>query len=587
MSAYRERAVAEMRRHNPGATVTPIMRKLVADSAAMLARGPDDASRRAAAARAFAIGHLDDLHDSLRREFRKRGIGYHQAVTAEDATATVKRLLKGAKRVAKSKTMVGEEVGLTHALRDAGLTVLETDIGEYIVDLEGRGPSHITAPALHLNRSRIREILAAGGADLPDDDPARLSRHVRDAVREFFSDCDAGITGANTTIASSGRIVIVENEGNVSLGVSHPDLHIVITGLEKVVADEAGALAMLEVLAPNATAQPLTSFSHFLADPGKGQERHVVFVDNGRSAIAKDPRYREVLKCIRCGACMNTCPVYRTAGGLSYGSPYMGPIGAVVSPLLWGDGRYADLATASSLCGRCTEVCPVGIPLHRMLLELRADGVEHGELGSAVERIGWEAWAVAFAGSKRAKVVSSLGRFGIEHFGRFFEGFRPEGDPRTAPAVDVERDPGAIAGPGVGGRGPEEGREKREEEQDESDGLVELFRLRAEALGVEVVEKVKKEEGDRVLKATAAIANTGSVLLTGKETARRPLLAAARVVVEVQAKTLVRNPSDLEPYLGDGEALILTGASRTADIEKQIVRGIHGAESMVVVLKGG
>ena len=587
MSAYRERAVAEMRRNHPGETVTPIMRKLVADSAAMLARGPEDASQRATAARAFAIGHLDDLHDRLRREFRKRGIGYHRAVTAEDAVATVKRLLGGAKRVAKSKTMVGEEVGLTHALRDAGLTVLETDIGEYIVDLEGRGPSHITAPALHLNRARIREVLAGGGADLPDDDPGRLSRHVRDVVREFFRDCDAGITGANTTVASSGRIVIVENEGNVSLGVSHPELHIVITGLEKVVADEAGALAMLQVLAPNATAQPLTSFSHFLADPDKGQERHVVFVDNGRSAIAKDPRYRDVLKCIRCGACMNACPVYRTAGGLSYGSPYMGPIGAVVSPLIWGDGRYADLATASSLCGRCTEICPVGIPLHRMLLELRADGVESGELGSAVERIGWEAWAVAFAGRKRAKVASSLGRFGIEHFGRFFEGLRPEGDPRMAPAVNVERDPGVIEG---GGRREEagEGRVDREEARVGPTvelGLVELFRARAEALGVEVVEKVRKEEGDRVLKATAAIANTGSVLLTGKETARRPLLAAARVVVELRAKTIVRHPSDLGPYLGEGDALILTGASRTADIEKQLVRGIHGAESMVVVLK--
>jgi hypothetical protein len=203
-----------------------------------------------------------------------------------------------------------------------------------------------------------------------------------------------------------------------------------------------------------------------------------------------------------------------------------------------------------------------------------------------VERIGWEAWAVAFAGRKRAKVVSSLGRFGIEHFGRFFEGFRPEGDPRTAPAVGVERDPGVIEG---GGR--EEEREKREEGRGGAPegemGLVELFRARAGALGVEVVEKAGKEDGDRVLKATAAIANTGSLLLTGKETARRPLLAAGRVVVELRAKTIVRHPSDLGPYLGDGEALILTGASRTADIEKQIVRGIHGAESMVVVLKGG
>lgn len=582
MSAYRERATQEMRRHHPGETVTPIMRKLVADSAAMLARGPSDAAQRAAAARSFAIGHLDDLHEELRRQFRRRGIGYHRAATPQEAVATMKRLLRGAKRVAKSKTMVGEEAGLTRALREAGIDVLETDIGEYIVDIEGRGPSHITAPALHLNRVRIRELLARGGADLPDDDPVRLSRHVRDIVRDFFADCDAGITGANTTVAASGRIVIVENEGNVSLGASHPDLHVAITGLEKVVADEAGALAMLEVLAPNATAQPLTSFSHFLANPDKGQERHVVFLDNGRSAIAKDPRFREVLKCIRCGACMNACPVYRTAGGLSYGSPYMGPIGAVISPLLWDDGRYADLPGASSLCGRCTEVCPVGIPLHRLLLDLRADGVEDGEVGNALERIAWEAWAAAFGGTKRAKVATALGRFGVERFGRFFEGFRPEGDPRTAPAVHVERDPAMLEGE----RREERGETDEEKAKSEAAGdLADLFRVRAEALGVEVVERLRKEDGDRVLRATAAIANTGSVLLTGKDTARRPLLAASRVVVEVQAKTIVRHPSDLAPHLGDGDALILTGASRTADIEKQIVRGIHGAERMVVVLK--
>ncbi|HML99677.1 MAG TPA: LUD domain-containing protein, partial [Tepidiformaceae bacterium] len=373
MSRYRERAAREIREQRPSATVTPIMRKLMADSATLLARGPADARMRAAAARDHAIDHLDELHQQVREQFERRGIGYHRAATPAEAIGTIRRLLGDAKRVAKSKTMVGEEVGLTHALRAGGIDVLETDIGEYIVDIEGRGPSHITAPAIHLNRTRIREMLLRTGADLPDDDPARLSHHVRDVVGEFFRDCDAGITGANAVVASSGRIVIVENEGNVSLGASHPKLHIVITGIEKVVADEAGALAMLQVLAPSATAQPLTAFSHFLADPAPGQERHVVFVDHGRSRILADPRYREVLKCIRCGACMNGCPVYRAAGGLSYGSPYMGPIGAVVSPLLWRDGRYADLPFASSLCARCTEVCPVGIPLHRMLLDLRAD----------------------------------------------------------------------------------------------------------------------------------------------------------------------------------------------------------------------
>ncbi len=306
--------------------------------------------------------------------------------------------------------MVAEEVGLTHALREHGIDVLETDIGEYIVDIEGRGPSHITAPALHLNRVRIKEMLERGGATLPDDDPVRLSRYVRDIVGDFFADCDAGITGSNAVVASSGRIIAIENEGNVSLGGSHPRKHIVITGLEKVVPDEAAALAVLEVLAANATAQPLTSFSNVFADPAPGQERHIVFVDNGRSGIAGDPRYRDVLRCIRCGACMNGCPVYRTAGGLSYGSPYMGPIGAVLSPLLWPDGRYADLPFASSLCGRCTDACPVGIPLHRMLLDLRADAVDAGEAGSRTERVGWKAWATAFSGRQRGRLATAAAK---------------------------------------------------------------------------------------------------------------------------------------------------------------------------------
>ena len=586
-TTFKERSAKEIREERPAATITPIMRKLMADSGAMLARGPGDAKARASAARDYAIGHLEELHREIRASFARQGIGYHLAATPADAQRIILGLLGDAKRVAKSKTMVGEEVELTHALRSAGIDVLETDIGEYIVDIEGRGPSHITAPALHLNRARIREMLARDAArnpsaNLPDDDPVRLSRYVRDVVGAFFKDCDAGITGTNVAVASSGRLAIVENEGNVSLGVSHPRLHIAITGYEKVVADEAAALAVLEVLAPSATAQPLTSFTHFLAGPMPGQQRHVVFVDNGRRRIARDERYREVLKCIRCGACMNSCPVYRAAGGLSYGSPYMGPIGAVLSPLLWPDGRYADLPGASTLCGRCTEVCPVGIPLHRMLLDLRADGVDSGKLGSRKEKATWMAWAVAFSGATRARAVTALGRIGLRGAGRIVRPHGDRDDPRMLPEPGIAHDPGQLTS----------ATDRRQVETfipvDEiaSDDVVELFRARATALGVRVVESLELREDDRVLKATAAIASTGSVLLTLEQAARRPLLSAARVVVTVDPATIVRFPSDIAPHLGDGDALILTGASRTADIEKRLVRGIHGAEEMIVVLPG-
>lgn len=580
-SNYHQRAADEIRNEHPVVTSTPIMRKLVSDTRAMLLRGPADSKARASAARQYAIDHLDELHEQVRTNFERRGIGYHLANTPEEAIATMLRLLGDAKRVAKSKSMVGEEVGLTHAMRAAGIDVLETDIGEYIVDIEGRGPSHITAPALHLNRSRIRDMLARTGADLPDDDPVRLSQYVRDVVGDYFRDCDAGITGANAVIASSGRIVSVENEGNVSLGLSHPELHIIITGYEKVVADEAGALAILEVLAPSATAQPLTSFTNVMADPVPGQQRHVVFVENGRRRILEDERYREIMKCIRCGACMNACPVYRAAGGLSYGSPYMGPIGAVLSPLLWQDGRYADLPFASSLCGHCSEACPVGIPIHRMLLDLRADAVEAKQAGSLKEKAGWRTWAAAFSGERRGKLASKIGNVGLRTAGKLAAkqtlGDDPRGVPPASPTHTREKLTEAMPNTPVVVVPPDEIL---------PESLVDIFCLRAAQLGVTVVESSDPVAGERRIPASAAIASTGSLLLTGDDaTARRPLLGATRVVVELDASTIVAVPSDLADRLGDGNALILTGASRTADIEKQIVRGIHGAEELVVVLR--
>ena len=439
MSGFRARARAEIAAGPPAATLSPILRKLVGDSRDQFgAASPPDARARAQAARAHAVANLGALHEQLREACARNGTGYHRAADAAEAVAIVSRLLGDARRVAKSKSMVAEEVELTPALRAQGREVLETDIGEYIVDIEGRGPSHITAPALHLNRARIRDLLAGSGMELPDDDPVRLSRAVRDVVARFFADVDAGITGANAVIADSGRIVIVENEGNVSLGVSRPRVHVAITGMEKVVADEEAALAVLQVLAPSATAQPLTAYTHVLGGPEEGRERHLVVVDNGRSGILADERYRDVLRCIRCGACMNACPVYTAAGGLSYGSPYMGPIGAVVSPLLWPDGRHDDLPSASSLCGRCTEVCPVGIPLHRMLLDLRAGVAENG--GPVAERLAWKSWMAAFAG-RRGRAASWLARLGLRA-GALLPGL--PGSERPLPAAAPARDPAML-----------------------------------------------------------------------------------------------------------------------------------------------
>lgn len=584
MSRFHERAVTEIGERRPAETLTPIMRNLVTDASAMLRRtAPTDARQKAAEARAYALEHLEELHVRLRTQLEARGIGYHRVDTPEQACELILGLLAGSRRVAKSKSMVAEEIGLTHYLRDRGMDVLETDIGEYIVDIEGRGPSHITAPALHLNRARIREMLARAGADLPDDDPERLSRHVRDVVGEFFADADAGITGVNVAIASSGRLGIVENEGNVSLGVSRPALHIAVTGLEKVVADEAAALAVLQVLAPSATAQPLTAFTHILAGPRPGQTRHVVFVDNGRSRIASDRRYRDILRCIRCGACMNSCPVYRATSGLAYGSPYMGPIGAVLSPLLWPDGRYADLPFASSLCAACTEVCPVGIPLHRMLLDLRADAVSAG-YGTRAERGVWRAWSRAFGGRTSARLATRAVRVGLRAAAPFRRGSAL--DPRRLPHVSPAHNMAQLqpSGPGTATLVPT----GADEATGPADDLLALFRERAAALGVRVADGAEEpRDGDRRVAAVAGIASTGSVALADEAADRRALLNAIRVVATLDPATLVRYPEDLAPVLADatGDALILTGTSRTADIEKQIVRGIHGPAELVVVLE--
>lgn len=576
MSGFRERAREAMAAEAPAATLSPILRKLAADSRARLAALPPDARERAREARAHAVDHLAELHDRLREACARQGIGYHRAATADEATAVVARLLGNARRIAKSKSMVAEEIGLTAALRAEGREVLETDIGEYIVDVEGRGPSHITAPALHLNRARIRELLAGAGAHVPDDDPVRLSRAVRDAVAAFFADADAAITGANALVARSGRIAIVENEGNVALGVSRPPLHVAVTGMEKAVADEAAALAVLQTLAPSATAQPLTAYTHFLGGPGAGRERHLVVVDNGRSAILADERYRDVLRCIRCGACMNACPVYTAAGGLAYGSPYMGPIGAVLSPLLWRDGRHADLPSASSLCGRCTEVCPVGIPLHRMLLDLRADAADAGA-GGALERLGWKAWAAAFAGGG-GRAASALARLGLRAGGGRAPipgagGRRlPEARPTRDAAMLVPLE--AVAAPPPPAPPPPPA------------GDAALFRARAAENGMETAERIPLRAGDWRVRATAGVATTGSVLLTGEAAEYGALMDAARIVAALDARDLVRYPRDLADALaGDGGALILTGASRTADIEKRIVRGIHGPEALAVELR--
>jgi L-lactate dehydrogenase complex protein LldF len=328
---------------------------------------------QAAAVKAFALDHLDEL--LLRFEEKARAAGAH-VHWAGDATALcriVTELLaaRGARRIVKSKSMLTEECGLNRHLAKRGFEVVDTDLGERIVQLANEPPSHLIVPAIHKTRREIGALFhRTMGTPEGEDDPERLTRLARADLRRRFLVADAGITGANFAVADTGSIVIVTNEGNADLGTSLPPLHVACVGIEKLVPALADLPIFLRLLARSATGQPLSAYTSVITGPRPGGELHLVLVDNGRSALLADAAQRGSLACIRCGACLNTCPVYRRAGGHAYGTVVPGPIGSVLGPSL--EARAgAELPFASSLCGSCSAVCPVKIDLHGQLLAWR------------------------------------------------------------------------------------------------------------------------------------------------------------------------------------------------------------------------
>ncbi len=342
---------------------------------------PDGARQRARAARARAVGRLEETLRRFTTAAEANGTRVHRAADAAAAVRIVRDLLAeaGAKRVVKSKSMATEEIHLREKLEAAGLEVVETDLGEWIVQLADQMPSHIIVPAVHLPRARIRSLLSAvAGRDLGDATEG-LAGFARDHLRAKFFAAQAGVSGANLLIAQTGSLMIVSNEGNARMCTTLPRLHIAVVGVEKVVDTWEDALAVLEVLPRSATGQAITQYVSLISGPrrpedpeGDGPDAvHVVLLDNGRSRLVGTPA-EELLYCIRCGACLNVCPVYRTMGGHAYGSVYPGPIGAALTANLT-DGRDGrDLPWASSLCGACRDACPVGIQLDDQLIALRA-----------------------------------------------------------------------------------------------------------------------------------------------------------------------------------------------------------------------
>ena len=328
--------------------------------------------------------HLDQYLEQFASNAEKGGAQMHWARDAAEANQIVCGLAleRGARKVVKSKSMVTEEIHLNAALEAAGIEAVETDLGEYIIQLAGETPSHIIAPAIHKTKGQIAELFANTLGIERTSDIAKLTTTAREVLRDKFAAGDIGISGVNFAVAETGTILILENEGNIRLTTSLPRTHIAVMGIEKVIPRFADLEVFLKLLPRSGTGQHLTAYQSLLTGTKRIRENegpdelHIILLDNGRSRMLAHPITRQSLACIRCGACLNACPVYQQIGGHAYGSVYPGPIGAVITPQLFGLAKAAQLPYASSLCGACREVCPVKIDIPQLLLYLRAEITE-------------------------------------------------------------------------------------------------------------------------------------------------------------------------------------------------------------------
>jgi L-lactate dehydrogenase complex protein LldF len=379
-----------------------------------------DAVRDAArAARMYALANLSALLERFESKLIANGAQVHWAESAEQANQIVVDIAKrtGTTRAVKSKSMVSEETHLNEALEHAGVTPVETDLGEYIVQLRRDRPSHIIAPIIHLTRQQIGRVMEQRLNVAYSDDTRTLAATARAKLREEFLRADMGITGANFGVAETGAICLVTNEGNGRMVTTLPRVHVVLMGIEKLVASMADLDVCLKVLARSGTGQKITVYTTMVRAPRRPRETdgpdelHVVLLDNGRSRILAGDT-AEILGCIRCGACLNVCPVYRNIGGHAYGDTYPGPVGAVVTPGLRGLDAWRELPDASSLCGACRDVCPVRLDIPRMLLSLRAaaaaENPQPKSLALSMRAFGWIASRPALY-----RAMTRLGRLAL------------------------------------------------------------------------------------------------------------------------------------------------------------------------------
>ncbi len=349
-----------------------------------------------------AIEHLDQHLESFEKKITSRGAKVLWAKDAAEALLYIGNICKekNCKQVVKSKSMVTEEIHLNHYLEGMGIESVETDLGEYIQQLDGETPYHIVTPAMHKNKEDVAKLFAEKLGTPRNLTPQELTLVARKTLREKYTEAEIGITGANFIIADIGGVAITENEGNARLSSAFPKTHIVVVGIEKMIPTLADLALFWPLLSAHGTGQKVTVYNSIITGPKQAgesdgpEEMFVILLDNGRTNLLKNPKTRESLYCIRCGACLNACPVYKNIGGHSYDTTYSGPIGSVITPHLKGMKEYKHLSIASSLCGNCTEVCPMKINIHEILLENRRVAVDEG-FGTITERLAWKVWKLA------------------------------------------------------------------------------------------------------------------------------------------------------------------------------------------------
>ncbi len=382
---------------------------------------------QANALKRHAIDHLDHYLEMFERNVEANG---GKVVWCRDGKEVVDFLLGLAKQrkskvLVKSKSMTTEEIHLNDHLEEHGLEPVETDLGEYILQLAHEKPYHIVAPALHMTRYEVADIFEEKLKLKREEVPEKQTQIARGILREKFLEADIGVSGANFLVADSGAVVLVENEGNARLSTTAPKVHVAVAGIEKVIPRAQDLATFLKLLGRSGTGQPLTVYTSFLAGPRRQgeidgpEEFYVVLLDNGRTKVLRDADKRQALYCIRCGACLNICPVYRRIGGHNYPWVYSGPIGAILTPQFEGLDKNPWLPHASSLCGACGEVCPVKIEIPRLLLELRAD-IEASKAAKGedkLEKLGFQAWARLMSSPSLYRAASAAGSWVLQDAG--------------------------------------------------------------------------------------------------------------------------------------------------------------------------